>query len=204
MSRDEGVIKFDCRWTHADPTPDSVLDELIYFRDLLFDMNLIGVYSDGIGFGNVSARVPNAFVISASQTGHIARTNSAHYSRVTKYSVTDNWVECVGPMPASSESLTHAMIYDVFPAASAVLHIHNRDHWDRLLGVVPTTGREIAYGTPAMAREIELLARSSNLSQERIFAMAGHEDGIVAFGGSLTEALAVLSNRLGLPFVSRA
>jgi L-ribulose-5-phosphate 4-epimerase len=190
--RDEGVIKFDCRWMEAENLPqDQRISELIDVRNKLFDMNLIGVYPDGIGFGNISARVPGAasFVISASQTGHVAKCNAAHFTLVTTYSIRDNWVECIGPMRASSESLTHAMIYEVFHEATAVIHVHDNEHWQRLIGKIPTSDAAVPYGTPEMADEVRRLSRESDLRQSLVMVMAGHEDGILSFGAGLGAAL---------------
>lgn len=197
--RDEGVIKFDCRWMEAENLPlDERIAELVDVRNELFRMNLIGVYPDGIGFGNISARVPGAasFVISASQTGHIPKCSAEHFTLVTTYSIKDNWVECIGPMRASSESLTHAMIYEVFHDATAIIHVHNNANWQRLLGTVPTSAESVPYGTPEMADEVRRLSRESDLRSSRIMVMAGHEDGILSFGATLRDAFDTLTSHL--------
>jgi L-ribulose-5-phosphate 4-epimerase len=191
--RDEGVIKFDCRFTVGPPVAVAGLDALIECRNKLFRENLIGVYDDGIGFGNISTRTndagaPTQFVISASQTGHIKEADAAHFSLISKYSVEENWAACTGPLKASSESLTHAMIYDAFPNVNAVIHVHAAKPWALLQGVVPTSGNDVPYGTPAMAYEVERLKQESDLGRHRIFVMAGHEDGILSFGQNLEEA----------------
>lgn len=210
--RDEGVIKFECNWTQAPlPEADAVL-QVVQFRNTLFKDGLIGVYPDGIGFGNISLRVPtvastegnvshqsaapgdgsNQFVISASQTGHIEEATAEHFSLVTEYDIAANSVRCIGPLKASSESLTHAMIYEIFPDATGVIHVHHNSDWQRLQGMIPTSRGAVSYGTPEMAREVKRLAREENLGDAGIFVMAGHEDGILSFGCTLQEAYDVL------------
>ena len=48
---------------------------------------------------------------------------------------------CIGPIQASSASLTHAAIYQANPDINAVIHVHDRDLWENLLDRVPTTAR---------------------------------------------------------------
>ncbi len=52
---------------------------------------------------------------------------------------------------------------------------------------------EVPYGTPEMAREVQRLFRETDVRARRIFAMAGHKDGIVAFGQDFREALATVA-----------
>lgn len=202
IERDEGVIKFDCRHEDAVLTENQVPRELIRFRNALFDMNLIGVYPDGIGFGNISVRTPEGFVISASQTGHIPQADATHFSVVTEYSISENWVRSRGALPASSESLTHAMVYEVFADCGAVVHVHSHKHWRALIGKLPTTSESVPYGTPEMASEIRRLACASDLAAQKVLVMAGHEDGILSFGKSLGEAVDALCGKLALDKVS--
>lgn len=200
--RDEGVIKFNCEWIPGEipgEIPEhSALQSLIEVRNQLFQFGFIGVYPDGIGFGNLSIKskaLPALeFIISGTQTGHIPVCDGRHFTRVTGYNIEKNTVVCKGPAKASSESLTHAMIYEIFPSAHAVIHIHNQAAWRRLQGVVPTTAEAVPYGTPEMALEVRRLEREGRLGIEKIMVMAGHEDGILSFGGDLPAALAQLLN----------
>jgi len=187
--RDEGVIKFHCQWKQAPPRNDPVFDELINVRNELHQRQWIGVYPDGIGYGNVSVRDPNGyFWITATQTGHLETISNEHLTCVTGYDLKRNRLECEGPLQASSESLTHAMIYENFEESGAVIHIHHQAYWKRLLNQVPTTRREVPYGTPEMAQEILRLKQEGELASKKILVMAGHEDGIIAFGRDLGEA----------------
>ena len=52
--RDEGVIKFQCEWIKAEAPDAAEIEELNFWRTLLFQSGLIGVYPDGTGFGNIN------------------------------------------------------------------------------------------------------------------------------------------------------
>ena len=88
------------------------------------------------------------------------------------------------------------MVYETFPSAHAVIHVHNNAAWTRLQGLLPTTGKNVPYGTPEMARAVQLLADTGKLNAQHIFIMAGHEDGIVSFGPDLSQAFAALIQAL--------
>ena len=96
-------------------------------------------------------------------------------------------------MPPSSESLTHAALYDIAPAARAVLHGHAPEIWRRARALgIPVTGPEARNGTPEMALEAQRLYRESTLSGTGLLAMGGHEDGVIALGRSAGEAGEIL------------
>lgn len=190
-------IKFSLRW-HRHGAPKDI-DELILWRDRLYEAGLIGAHSDDVGYGNISVRSGGEFVISGSSTGRHATTGREHFTRVTGYEFQTNAVTCRGPVRASSESLTHAAVYEADPTAVAVVHVHHRNLWNDLLGTFPTTSAKVACGTPEMAYEVFRLFRDTAVSTEKLFVMAGHEDGIVSFGESSAEAgeklLGLLSSR---------
>ena len=191
MTIDEGYIKYDSHWTPG-PAPDPAATELLdAWRRPLFEAGLIGHYAElGIGYGNISVRggEPRQFIISGTQTGHIGETVADHYALVTDYDIAQNSVSCVGPVEASSESLTHAAIYELDPDINAVVHVHSRRLWDSLRDCVPTTAANVEYGTPEMAREFGRLYRDTGFARDGIAVMAGHEEGIVSIGASLEEA----------------
>lgn len=193
---EEGYTKFECRWTPAKLPALEQVAGLCIHRDRLHALGLIGVYEDGVGYGNLSVRFlgagADAFLISGTQTGHIPETSEEHYSLVQAYSIEENWVECVGQLPASSESLTHAMLYQLCESIQAVVHVHHHGFWENLLDRLPTTSPTAAYGTPQMALEIQRLWEESDLSAQRILAMGGHEEGVISFGESLHEACETL------------
>lgn len=184
---EEGVIKFNCRWIQSDPpSPDSIA-ELNQWRHRMHGLRLIGSTPDGIGYGNMSIRFGRAFIITGSGTGVLPKLEPMHYTRVTAYNFDANSLTTTGPIKASSESLTHAALYECDESINAVIHVHHFELWKKLLELFPSTDASIAYGTPGMAGEIKRLFRETALPQ-RIFAMGGHEEGIISFGKNIGAA----------------
>jgi len=186
----EGYIKFRCNW---DKRPISI-DESLYSileqsRKKLYDLNLIGMYPDGIGFGNISVKVDESnFVITGSATGQYPSLDISQYALVTSFDIQENTISCSGLTKASAESLTHAAIYQAIPEVNAVVHIHHLELWEKLLNHFPTTSSEIEYGTPEMANAVGILASETQDKNYKIIVMGGHREGILVFGQSLEEA----------------
>lgn len=198
-----GSVKFTYEHGTREPISFQDLDALNRCRRQLLQRRLLGVDGAGIGFGNISVRDPaGGFVISGSNTGALPGLGAEHLARVTAFDFDRNWLRCEGAAVASSESLTHAAVYEAGVGVSAVIHCHSRALWKALRNIAPTTSAEIEYGTPAMAREVLRLFASPEVSECRLFIMAGHEDGIVSFGRDLEEAVAVLL-RARVPYPGR-
>ncbi|MDH3864820.1 MAG: class II aldolase/adducin family protein [Gammaproteobacteria bacterium] len=188
---DEGYTKYECDWREAPALPEEAVAELNAWRNRLHEQGLIGCYPQhGVGFGNVSIREgdTDAFLISGTQTGDIARTDERHYARVTRCDIEANKVHCEGPVQASSEALTHAAIYALDPAIRAVVHVHSVAMWNKLIDTFPTTSRDVSYGTPEMAREFRRLYEETDFGQQGVAIMGGHEEGIVSFGRDVGQA----------------
>lgn len=189
----EGYIKFNCLWEKTDPVPEEIISDINYWRDVMYRKKLIGMYPDGIGFGNISIRLSGkTFLISGTATGGIEKLNAGHYVKVEDYDLKKNELTCRGPVKASSESLSHAVIYECSPETMAVIHIHNFELWEKLLHHFPTTAKEIPYGTPEMAMEIKRLFSETKVTEEKIIVMEGHPEGIITFGKTPEEAGSVL------------
>ena len=191
MTIDEGYIKYDSDWTPG-PVPAQELTSLLNtWRQPLFEAGLIGHYEDlGVGYGNLSVRfgLSEQFIISGTQTGHIANTDGQHYALVTHYDIDRNRVSSTGPVQASSESLTHAAIYELNEAINAVVHVHSRALWETLKDQLPTTAADVSYGTPEMAHEFTRLYSDTSFRASGVAVMAGHDEGIVSIGCDLEEA----------------
>jgi len=188
---DEGYTKFNIEWTRTEALQLAEIRALIDWRKPLYAAGLIGYYDEsGIGYGNISQRISagGQFVISGTQTGHLAELGNEHFSLVTSYDLGSNKVACTGPIQASSESLTHAGIYALDSSIHAVVHIHSSELWLRLRGLLPTTAADVAYGTPEMALEFRRLYRHTDFACQGVAVMAGHEEGLIGIGQHLQEA----------------
>ncbi|MEM8906330.1 MAG: class II aldolase/adducin family protein [Bacteroidota bacterium] len=195
---EEGYVKFNCNWTPTAALPEETLQELQQARQKVYAWGGIGAYDNGIGFGNISQRYRGEqFLISGSATGNFSVLGPQHFSWVTNFDIHQNRVACQGPIKASSESMSHAVIYQQCPEVNAVIHLHHLALWKRLRYQIPTTAEQVAYGTPEMANAIiELLQQSTLRHQERFLAMAGHREGLIAFGEHLSDALALVARYL--------
>jgi ribulose-5-phosphate 4-epimerase/fuculose-1-phosphate aldolase len=187
-------VKFTYQCASADTAPFEALAELNACRRKLLEQRLMGVDSNGVGFGNLSVRdgSTTSFYITGSATGGLPELRPTDCVRVVAFDFARNWLRYEGAAIPSSESLTHAAIYESDPTISAVIHCHDSVLWRRLLDRAPTTSKAVAYGTPEMAYEIMRLFTESDVPSRQIFVMAGHEGGIVTFGKNLEEAFDVM------------
>jgi len=193
---DEGYIKFNIDWDHQ-PLSVEVPEELMVWRDKMHELKQIGHYHEiNIGYGNISVKTPKGILISGTQTGDVYPIKLEHFTLVDNHDIDKNYVHCVGPVKASSESMTHAAVYEADDSIKAIIHVHNIELWNQLMDVVPTTHKEVPYGTPEMANEIFRLFQETNVKEEKIIVMAGHEEGIISFGKNLDEAGEILLNFL--------
>jgi hypothetical protein len=187
-------IKFSCECAAAEITSFGGLTELNAHRRKLLDLGLIGVDSHGIGFGNLSVKdgATDNFYITGSATGNIPELTLADCAKVVAYDFKRNRLRYEGSAIPSSESLTHAAIYESDATAGAVVHCHDSKLWAALLNQVPTTSNAAEYGTPELACEIMQLFTRTHMQSRKIVVMAGHEGGIVTFGKDLEEGFGVL------------
>lgn len=203
MGEREGVIKYHLEHQSIDLPKGIDILELNAWRALFHRLRLIGQIPekyDGLGFGNISRRlVPGSeqFVISCTQTGHLATLTKQHYALINAASPRSNCIKSCGPCKPSSEALTHASVYQLAPSIQAVIHVHSPTLWHNTLSLgLPHIAADIPYGTPEMAQAVMNLFASSPLDAPHLFSMLGHEDGIVAFGPSLTAAASLLITQL--------
>ena len=191
---EKGVIKFKCFHQFEKLDKSKQLTELIKYRNLVCQKEYIGVYPNGIAYGNISMRTANNFLVSGSATGMIKNAGDEHFSLVTRWKVENNQLWCKGPVKASSESLTHAVIYETLPNVNAILHIHSNELWKKYYHQLPSTSKNIAYGTPEMAQSVIELLQSKSLNNQGVFLMQGHQDGIVAFANSFKKVIDIVDH----------
>lgn len=199
MNDREGVIKYRLDHQSIALSENIDLNELNAWRSLLHRLNLIDQVADrydGLGFGNISRRlVPDsdAFLISGTQTGHLATLERKHFALIKSASPSDNCLTSLGLSQPSSEALTHAGLYQQNSHVQAVIHVHSPEIWRHTTSLhLAHTCADIAYGTPAMAAAVKQLFVSGQLTDQGIFCMLGHQDGVVAFGGSISSAANLL------------
>jgi len=187
-------IKFACEQAATEVTLFGGLAELNAYRRKLLQLRLIGVDANGIGFGNLSIRdcATKNFFITGSATGGKPELTLADCTRVVAYDFEKNWLRYEGSAIPSSESLTHAAVYESDAQAGAVIHCHDSKLWAALLNQAPTSSKAVEYGTPEMASEAARLFNITDVQSRKILVMAGHEGGILAFGKDLEEAFTVL------------
>jgi L-ribulose-5-phosphate 4-epimerase len=192
--KETGTIKFRCESTDRELAHFPGFEELNAARQELRRLGLLGMDESGVGFGNVSLRNgrTDSFYITGSGTGVLPVLTLQDYAKVTASDFTRNWLRCAGRVIASAESLTHAAVYSADAKAHVVVHGHNSDLWRSLLERGPATVSSVTYGTPEMAREVQRLFRETDLRTWKIFAMAGHRDGIIVFGENFRQVLATL------------
>lgn len=204
MQEQEGVIKF--RFDHQNRPIDQAisLSALNAWRSILFKLGLIGrdpARYGGLGYGNISLKPDlnnNAFIISGTQTGHIAELSRAHYCEVWNTDIERYFLQSKGLTKPSSEAITHACVYSQDASIRSVIHIHSPEIWQKTAELaLPHTPADAAYGTPQMARAVAELFQSGPLDDRPIFSMLGHQDGIVAFGDSIEHAAWLLIKALG-------
>jgi L-ribulose-5-phosphate 4-epimerase len=190
---DEGYIKFDCTWEQTTITV-SCSKQLLATRDYMHQLGLIGFdKTHQVGYGNISERIDSdQFIISGTQTGHILPILAEHFTQITGFNIPQNQVNCQGPAKASSETMTHASLYDTLPEVHCIIHVHSKHIWEQLLITEMCTGEKVPYGTPEMAYEIKRLVKLPSVQKAKIMAMAGHEDGVISFGATFDEAINTL------------
>ena len=201
----DGVTFFEARHTQA-PLPvglgDARVRALLSWRAVLSRLGLIGqdpARYDGVGFGNVSARLDAehavaetpAFLVSGTQTGGVETLTPGDLCAVLTYDLVENRVTSVGPTPPSSESMTHGALYTARADTCWVFHGHSPALWAAASALgLPTTSPDVPYGTPEMAAAVARLVHHG--PPVGVLAMGGHIDGVVAYGPTADEAGAAL------------
>jgi hypothetical protein len=215
----EGVTRFEVEhdtrileeWVYGD-----VARQLASWREVLARLGMIGrdpARYEGLGYGNVSARLGpfgdvgrgrRRFLVTGTQSGGRPTLTLADFCAVERYDVAGNRVKSFGPVAPSSESLTHAALYDIAPAARVVLHGHCPEIWRRARALgLPVTEPDAANGTTRMAQEVQRLYRESSFAGNGVLAMGGHEDGVLAIGVSPAAAGEALVRELARALESR-
>lgn len=190
---DDGVVKYSLEFKETKPLAKKECKKIERVRERLYALGMIGAYSNGIGYGNISLRYKNSnqFLITATQTGELSQLKPKYYSLVKDVNFNTFATSAVGASKPSSESITHAAIYALDKNINAVVHVHNEKLWNFMLenakGDYLCTN-DTPYGTPQMVEDINAMYKTINPLSNNAFVMKGHFEGVVTFGKNLKEA----------------
>ena len=191
MAESEGVIRYQLDYLPGNLPQELDLSGLLLWFGRCRAQGLIGqdpARYHGFAYGNISTRAKHGFVISGTQTGGMPGLSPQDLAWVQDFDPAQNRLKATGPARPSSEAMTHGQIYRAAPAANAVIHAHSGLVWRqaRALGLA-LTSPEVGYGTPEMATEVERLLVSAP-GDSGVFAMGGHQDGIIAYAANMDTA----------------
>jgi len=196
---DEGYIKFNAECVSEKPVnSDMAADIINKWRARLYDISLIGMLENGMGFGNISMRTGDGkgFIISGSAIGNTRILKRKQYAKIVDFDFERNYVKFEGVIMPSSESLSHAAVYTADEEVHAVIHIHNQKMWNTLFGIIPTTSMNAQYGTKELAYEIIELFSSGKVKKTDMFVMGGHKNGLMSFGRDIKSAVGIIMKYL--------
>jgi len=185
----DGIIKYNFDFQLSTPLETTQFSNIEALRKRLFALGFIGVTDDGIGFGNISRRIDkNSFIITGTQTGHLANLGGEHYSLIEAYNDKEFYLKSSGAIKPSSEALTHGTIYNLSSKIGGVIHIHSKKIWDFMLQNNYLKTKDVAYGTEEMIDEVNQIFSTIEPLTNPKFVMSGHQDGVMVFGEDLVEA----------------
>ncbi len=202
MTVRDGVVRFQFDLHPGSAATEHEAQLLCRWRQRLYDLDVIGCDLSRYGacYGNVSIRTGpwaagpgrREFLVSCTQSGGQSHAGPETLCRIIAYDHRLNRVSAQGPCPPSSETLTHGAMYDASLELRAIVHGHAPRLWRYVLDEGgPATPPEVEYGTPEMADEARRIVREAKRKVWRlsgVLAMAGHEDGVIAWGSSAKEA----------------
>ena len=86
--------------------------------------------------------------------------------------------------------MTHFSVYFAANKSLCFIHIHSPFLFTSLLVEgFPLTPKSVAYGTPALSREVARLITEELSPSEGVFVTAGHNEGVFAYGESIASTL---------------
>ena len=187
---EDGVTQFRLLFNRAAPPAAWQLSELRHWRNRLVELDVVGQNHNrytGIGFGNLSTRHPGrpgAFIITGTQTGAREKLGAHDFAVVTQVDIARNQVVAHGGTAPSSEAMTHAVLYQADATIVWVFHGHAPTLWSAAERLhIASTPANVGYGTQEMALAVRAL-RERHPQLPALIRMGGHEDGIIAFGGT--------------------
>ena len=195
FAHNDGYVKYTALHTPAPAVEALHWAELNKARTQLHRLGVVGVNSQGIGFGNVSIRFKGEeFLVSGTATGASPELTPAEYCLVESFDLVQNSIVSIGPVQASSEAMTHGAVYHSCPGANCVMHIHSEAVFNGMIrNGCPATAKDAAYGTPEIALSLAQCVQELGTDEGAVY-LAGHEDGVIVWGPTVERALKIILN----------
>jgi hypothetical protein len=183
----EGIVKFNFSHKQKESITKKEIEPLNNIRKQLREWSLLGVYpadhpkNPKTGYGNISKRVSNnkrRFIITGTQTSDKKKLTVEDYCRIISYSIKKGTVDSEGLSMPSSETLTHAAVYDAQSDINFVCHVHNKIIWKNYKELeLKTIPKEATFGSLKLAKEIRKFYQEHDGTE--VVIMLGHEEGIL-------------------------
>ncbi len=195
----EGLIKFQLN--HVMRSLDEIniqLESLFKIRKKLFSKKMIGVDNFGVGYGNISIRIDfsDHFLITGTQTSSMPIITKDEMVLVRGYDPKKFTIDSCGQIKPSSESSTHATLYQMDKKIISIIHIHNFSLWKNMIEQNFHVSGDLEYGTKELSNNIREIFSIINNSPQKIFPMKGHEGGVISYGQSIEEAYEYIHQKL--------
>jgi L-ribulose-5-phosphate 4-epimerase len=184
----EGYIKFSC--VKIRDTLENFplqFEEFNQFRAYCCGLALIGMFENGIGYGNISVRINDTsrFIISGSKTGGKTALTKDDYCEIVSFNSEKNEVNYNGKIEPSSETMSHGSVYAANRSIKTIVHVHHAKIFNYLKeNNFHSTSKDALFGTVQLAHEIEELIKHS-AERSGIFYMEGHAEGVIAYSDSI-------------------
>jgi ribulose-5-phosphate 4-epimerase/fuculose-1-phosphate aldolase len=174
-------IKFKTNFLSKEIPNEKEIEELKNWCNQFQKNNLTPEFQ-GASVGNLSTRIEDYFIITASVVKSKDNLKNDSFVRVINYDVYNNVFFVEGMLEPSSESIMHFLIYNTRDDVNAIFHGHS----DLILKnaaklKIPVTKNEQPPGTMELANEVLDVLGNNNI----IIIKNG---GFVSLGGTMKEA----------------
>ena len=174
-------IKFKTNFLSKEIPDEKEIDELKYWCNQFHKNNLTSRFQ-GASLGNLSFRIEDGFVITASVLEKKENLDNGSFVRVINYDVYNNIFFVEGMLEPSSESIMHFLIYNTRDDVNAIFHGHHdsiQKNSEKLK--LPITKKEQPPGTIEFANEVLDVLGDNNF-------VVIKNCGFVSLGNTMKEA----------------
>jgi len=174
-------IKFKTNFLSKEIPDEKEIEELKNWCNQFHKNNLTSEFQ-GASVGNLSTRVEDYFIITASVLKSKENLKNDSFVRVINYDVYNNIFFVEGMLEPSSESIMHYLIYNTRDDVNAIFHGHHDSimkNTEKLK--LPITKNEVPPGTMELANEVLDVLGNNNFVLIR-------NCGFISLGSTMKEA----------------